>query len=393
MEDQARPLGPPRGFRDVLPTEARELGSIERSLTDTFRSYGYMPLEPPMVEFSSGQSQERLIQFLDSDGSLVTLRPDLTTAVARLVAQRYRETRGALRLSYVAPIFREEPAMTASDRQLLQAGVELIGASGPLADADVLALLAEALECCGLRSERTTIHVGHLGVVRRLFAELDPSSRDLVLDDLRRGDLVGALSRARDAGMSGEGLGRAQEALGVIGRGIEELAGDDVSEIRHVIHLARERHHGANDLWGVPNIGLIPRLPYYTGVVFEALHPDVGVIASGGRYDLLIGAFGAPRPATGFAIDVLRLHRALFADGWRPAVAQPLFTIRPGADERLVMRCAGALRSAGLSVVLGDVAESAGVPVVAVDVVDEARVKLVDGRVVDIETLAREIRR
>src|SRR2546427_111951 len=288
-------LAPPRGFRDILPTEARELRVIERTLTETFAAYGYMPLEPPMVEYAAAQpAGERLIQFLDSDGSLVALRPDLTTAVARLVAQRYRETSGALRLSYFAPVFREAPAMTAGARELVQAGVELIGPSGKLADA-------------------------------------------------------------------------------------EGLSGNEVNEVREVIHLARERWPGAVRLWGLPNLGLVPALPYYTGIVFEALHPEVGVVASGGRYDLLIGAFGAPRPATGFAIDVLRLHRALFAEGWRPASARPLVTLRSNGDERATLRCTASLRAAGLSVAIGEVAESAGVTVVVAAVVDERRARLDGG--------------
>src|SRR3989454_8837773 len=151
-------LSPPRGFRDILPTEARELRIIEQALTETFAASGYMPLEPPMIEYSAAQpSQDRLIQFLDTDGSLVALRPDLTTAVARLVAQRYRETAGALRLSYFAPVFREEPAMTAGEREVIQAGVELIGASGPIADPEGPALLVESLERCRLRLDAAAL--------------------------------------------------------------------------------------------------------------------------------------------------------------------------------------------------------------------------------------------
>src|SRR3989337_2250823 len=90
-------LAPPRGFRDILPTEARELRAIERALTDTFMTYGYVPLEAPLVERTDGESVlagDRLIQFLDRDGDLVALRPDITTAVARLVAQRYHDATG-----------------------------------------------------------------------------------------------------------------------------------------------------------------------------------------------------------------------------------------------------------------------------------------------------------
>jgi ATP phosphoribosyltransferase regulatory subunit len=281
--------------------------------------------------------------------------------------------------------------MTAGEREVVQAGVELIGASGPIADAEVLALLVESLERCGLRLENMTIHVGHVGVVRRFFAPLEEEPRSLVLSALRAGDLVGAFRRAQEAGMTPEDTSRAHTALGVVGRGIEQLQGHDVDELRQVIHLARERWAGSVKLWGVPNIGLVPALPYYTGIVFEALHPDVGVIASGGRYDLLIGAYGAPRPATGFAIDVLRLHRALFAEGWRPANVRPLVTLRPVGDERMTMRCAASLRAAGLSVAIGDVAETAGIALVAAAVVDERRVKLGDGRTLDATTLASEL--
>src|SRR3989454_2579648 len=153
MDPPSRPpiRAPPRGFRDILPTEARELRVIEQTLTETFAAYGYMPLEPPMVEYAAGQpSGERLIQFLDSDGGLVALRPDLTTAVARLVAQRYRETSGALRLSYFAPVFREQPAMTATEREVVQAGGGLFGAPGAVAAAAVVPPPLGALRCCGV---------------------------------------------------------------------------------------------------------------------------------------------------------------------------------------------------------------------------------------------------
>src|SRR6267142_71674 len=344
---------PPRGFRDILPTEARELRAIERTLTDTFMSCGYVPLEPPMVARTDGDSAlggDKLIQFLDRDGDLVALRPDITTAVARLVAQRYRDASGALRLAYFAPVFREQPAMLGGEREYDQAGVELVGPSGALADAEVLALLAESLDRCGLRG--ATIEVGHVGVVRRLFEELAPDALELVLADLRRGDRLGAFRQARDAGMSTGALARADVALGARGRAIESVAVEGVQELREVIHLARELYRddrsGGEPLWGVPNLALIPELPYYTGVVFEALHPESGFpIAAGGRYDLLLGAFGAPRPATGFAINVPRLHLALFASGWRPARERALVSLIPGVDSRAAARLAARLRSKG----------------------------------------------
>jgi ATP phosphoribosyltransferase regulatory subunit len=380
---------PPRGFRDILPTEARELRAIERSLTESFTAYGYMPLEPPMVERSSGESVlagDRVIQFLDRDGSLVALRPDITTAVARLVAQRYAGATGALRLSYFAPVFREEPAMLGAEREYDQAGIELVGPSGALADAEALALLAESLARVGLRGE--TIEVGHVGAVRALFADLDEGMRDLVMGDLRDGDHVGAFRRAQGAGMSDASVARAREALAARGKDVEELKLQGIDELREVVDLARRIFGGD---WGVPNLALLPALPYYTGIVFEALHPDVGFpIAAGGRYDLLLAAFGAARPATGFAINVPRLHLALFASGWQPRIGRTLVALA-ASEPSTTARLAARLRGAGLLVAIGSVAEPAGQTVLEADVVDDQRVKLKDGRTLAADDLAREL--
>jgi ATP phosphoribosyltransferase regulatory subunit len=383
---------PPRGFRDILPTEARELHAIERVLSDTFTSWGYVPLEPPMVERGGGEAGldgDRLIRFLDRDGDLVALRPDITTAVARLVAQRYHDATGALRLAYFAPVFREQPAMLGAEREYDQAGVELVGPSGTLADAEVLALLAESLSRCGLRG--ATIEVGHVGVVRRLFDELTDDARELVLGDLRRGDRVGALRRARDGRMANAAIERARTALVARGADVDNIDDDGVKELRSVIQLARELYAG-DGAWGVPNLALVPELPYYTGVVFEALHPESGFpIAAGGRYDLLLAAFGAPRPATGFAINVPRLHLALFASGWRPSRERTLVSLIPGAEPRETARIAARLRAKGVAVAIGAVAEPAGVTVLSAEVVDGDRLRLAGGRVVGCDELAREL--
>jgi ATP phosphoribosyltransferase regulatory subunit len=384
-------LAPPRGFRDILPTEARELRAIEHALDETFTSYGYVPIEPPMVErviADSGPDRQRLMQFLDRDGSLVALRPDITTAVARLVAQRYREATGALRLSYFAPVFREEPAMLGAEREYDQAGVELVGPSGPLADAEVLALLAESLARCGLRD--ATIEVGHVGVVRRAFADLSDDDSTAVIDALRAGDHVTAFRRAGDAGMRDDALARARNALAARGRAIESVDIDGVDELREVIHLARDLFAG-EPLWGVPNLSLVPELPYYTGVVFEALHPKSGFpIAAGGRYDLLLGAFGTPRRATGFAISVPRLHLALFQSGWRPARERALVSLAPTGTRETAQVAAG-LRARGVVVAIGAVAERAGLEIVDATVVDGGRVRMAGGRVVTVDELAREL--
>lgn len=383
-------LAPPRGFRDILPTEARELRAIERTLSEIFASYGYLPLDPPLLERGDAAGlvdPSRLIAFLDRDGTRVALRPDLTTAVARLVAQRYAAAEGALRLSYFASVFREEPAMLGAQREYDQAGVELVGPVGPLADAEALALLAQSLSGAGLHDQ--TIEVGHVGVMRSVFAALTEEARARVLREFRDGDHVGALRAARRAGMGGAAVAKAERVLAARGmRDLEALDTPGVDHLRGILTLAREMFGGD---WIVPNLALLPALPYYTGIVFEALRPEVGFpIAAGGRYDGLLAAYGAARPAVGFAINVPRLHRALFEAGWRPGDPHPLVVLETG-DARATARCAAGLRGLGLAVAIGPVAEAANLPVVSVAVVDETHVRRDDGRTQSVDELARTL--
>jgi ATP phosphoribosyltransferase regulatory subunit len=126
-------------------------------------------------------------------------------------------------------------------------------------------------------------------------------------------------------------------------------------------------------------------------VVFEALHPKSGFpIAAGGRYDLLLGAFGTPRRATGFAISVPRLHLALFQSGWRPARERALVSLAPTGTRETAQVAAG-LRARGVVVAIGAVAERAGLEIVDATVVDGGRVRMAGGRVVTVDTLAREL--
>lgn len=277
--------------------------------------------------------------------------------------------------------------MLGAEREFSQAGVELVGLSGTLADAEALALLAESLARAGLAG--ATIEVGHVGVVRALFDGLADEVRDLVLRELRDGDHVGAFRRARDGGMSDAAIAHARAVLGARGSDIDAVEGDGARELRDVIRLARELYAGPSE-WGVPNLSLMPALPYYTGIVFEAVHPDLGFpIAAGGRYDLLLAAFGAARPAVGFAINVPRLHLALFSSGWRPASDRPLVALAP-ADPLVTARLAAKLRAARIAVAVGAVAEPAGQRIVDAQVVDEDHV-FVDGRTRSVSELAKEL--
>ncbi len=380
MRDAPRGLALPRGFRDILPTEARELHAIQRLLMSTFASYGYVPLEPPTVELAPPAIDERrMLRFVDRDGRLLALRPDVTTAVARVVAQRYRDIDGVLRLSYFTPIFREEASMRGSEREYDQAGIELIGAPGALADVEAIAVLADALERCGLPSAE--VDVGHVGFLRGFLADLPDGPRGSAEEAARRGDLVAVLAAARDGGLSAA-------RCAALDRGLRYRGPGEFTDIRRDAPPGAEAALGELealepllDAAGVGaairfDLGFVPSLSYYTGIVFQVTAPDLGfAIAAGGRYDGFLARFGADLPATGFGIAVPHLHQAVVAAGWSVPEDAPLVVLLPSADDVTTLLVATALRRAGLPVAVGEVAETAGRPTLRARAVDETHIE------------------
>lgn len=424
----------PRGFRDILPTEARELHAMRRQLMASFASYGYVPLDPPMVEFAESTAtvdERRMLRFLDRDGRLLTLRPDITTAVARVVAQRYATTEHALRLAYFNAVFREEPSMRGSEREYDQAGIELIGAGGLRADAEVIALLASSLAACGLA--QADLDVGHVGYLAGFLAELAPAARERAADLARRGDLVAALelfpaarrevlerglrtriaaggSAEREAQRPGsagddpaareaQGAGSAagwRSALEALSSGAPAASAAALDELARLAPLLSAA--------GVPTVrfdlGFIPALPYYSGVVFQVTAPGLGfAVAAGGRYDGLLARFGADRPATGFGIAVPHLHQALIDAGWRAPSDGALVVLLPrtgarGAssakDDAATLACAAALRARGMGVAIDEVADAAGQPLVRATAIDSTRVEH-EGAVLTLDAFAARL--
>jgi ATP phosphoribosyltransferase regulatory subunit len=382
--------GLPRGFRDILPTEARELHAIERTLMNAFAQYGYVPLEPPTVEFAESAvtvDERRTVRFLDRDGRLLVLRPDVTTAVARVVAQRYREADATLRLAYFTPIFREEASMRGSEREYDQAGVELIGDPTLRADAEVIGLLADALARCGLIG--ADIDIGHVGFVDGFLAELPADARVTASAAARSGDLVGTVALARDAGMSAPRISALQRGLRHRSADLAAARADAPASSQRALDTL-EALRPLLEAAGVGgairfDLGYIPALPYYTGVVFQVTVADLGFpIATGGRYDGLLAKFGADRTATGFGIAIPHLHQALVAAGWRIPGELPLLVLLPDdADGAATLRVAAALRGSGIAVAIGDVAEGAGQ--------DIRRARVIDGAHLEYEGVVRAL--
>jgi ATP phosphoribosyltransferase regulatory subunit len=237
----------------------------------------------------------------------------MTVPIARLVATRYTHAEPPFRFCYFAHAYRGVRPQRGQSRELLQAGVELIGSGAPEGTAEALTVLCSALDAAGLQTYR--IGLGDASLYPGLLAalELPDDGRERILTALVEGDFVGVEREIRALGLAADDadlLLRVPRTRG----GPEVLEG--LSGPLEEAAMGMRTVHGllaprvAERL--IFDLGLVRSLGYYTGAVFQVYDPAYGVpIGSGGRYDELLGGFGRPLPAVGFALNVERLHIAL----------------------------------------------------------------------------------
>src|SRR4051794_10424487 len=148
----------PAGLRDLLPPDAETEASAVESLMDMFASFGYQRVKPPLLEFedsllagSGSAVAEQTFRLMDPDSQrMMGLRADTTPQVARIATTRLTGAPRPLRLSYAGQCLRVRGNQLAPDRQVTQAGIELIGHDSPEADAETVLVAAEAVAAVGL---------------------------------------------------------------------------------------------------------------------------------------------------------------------------------------------------------------------------------------------------
>ena len=338
----------PEGMRDVLPPEAAELRAIEQVVLARFGAYGYGEVRPPALEYPETMERSGVdllssgFHLYDERGRALVLRTDLTTAVARLAADRLRERPLPLRLAYEGPVYRTEASRQRREGEFVQLGAELLGVGSAAADAEIVVLLCDALAATGLRDFRLAI--GSVAFHRELVAALGltPDDSDDVFDALADRDYALLEAIVSRRGVDEEGRKTLQRALDLSpGKGAlaaarklatSEGMQDVVERLVEVQELADDAGYG--DLVGF-DFGLLPELDYYTGIVLEAYAPGVDFpVGAGGRYDRLLTAFEWPIPAVGFSIDLDRLHQALVDQGAGPApVSAPALAFVGGLED------------------------------------------------------------
>jgi ATP phosphoribosyltransferase regulatory subunit len=313
----------PSGTRDVLPDEMRELRAMTDRVRAVFERAGYGEVYTPALEYEETFSRNDMhsgrpaYRVFDEFGNVLVLRSDMTVPIARLVATRYPDAEPPLRFCYLAHAYRGVRPQRGQSRELLQAGVELIGAGSPEGTAEVLTVLCQALDAAGLETYR--IGLGDAALYPALLDRLgvqDPERRERILTELANGDFVGLEREVRDLRLDAADAALLLEVPRR--RGGPEVLQDLSGPLHDAVTGMREVHALlAPDVADriIFDFGLVRGLGYYTGAVFQVYDPAYGEpIGIGGRYDDLLGRFGRPLPAVGFALNVERLHIALTSE-------------------------------------------------------------------------------
>lgn len=354
----------PRGFRDVLPREAAERETLQNATAGVFSAWGYDRVETPVVEVfetlqrAAGDLEGTAFRLFDVDGKLLALRPDMTVPIARLVAARMSDVPGAKRFRYAGEVFREHESLRGQARQFTQVGIELVDAAGPAADAEVVAIMVEALAATGLAD--FTVAIGDVAVLFALLesTDADDAWRAAVLSAAHERNLVAFDALARDAAIAGDAGSALREVVRTRG-GAEAIAScrtlaepfgcaavlDELEATWRLLEVA-----GVADRV-VVDFGIMRSFDYYTGIVLEAYAPGIGLpLGAGGRYDGVLAAYDAPAPSVGFALGLERVTIALAEQGAAISVAQAPVVV--GGEPEAAFAEAARLRASGERVAL-----------------------------------------
>ena len=355
----------PRGTRDFIPKVMNRRLAFEQLLEKTARRSGFNRVQTPIFESldlftaKSGQGViSQLYAFEDKGARPLTLRPELTAPVMRMVAEEMRNDTKPLRLSYFGQCYRYEEFKKGRYREFFQYGVELVGASGPLAEAEVIALAISMLDASGLKDWQ--IRIGHVGILKDALSGLGLSSETSeganeppiasAMRFLDKGDDEGLVELLESNGIAGqnaaplralanleggaETLGPAREILSSLD-GVSLDALDELQlTLESVAALAPAPPSLAVDLT------VARGLDYYTGMVFEVIVPSMGgegQVLGGGSYKLL-HLFGLPDldPCCGFGLGFDRVLLALEAQ----ATAENRGEVVPGElDDMSLIAC------------------------------------------------------
>lgn len=291
-----------KGFRDFLPETAIKRNQLIDKLKKIFETFGFDPLETPALEHSEvlfgkygSESDKLLYLFKDKGERLVGLRYDQTVPLARIINQ-YQNIIKPFKRYQIQPVWRAENTQKGRYREFLQCDVDIVGEKNILADFEIIDLVLKTFRQLGFKKTKILIND------RKNFQGIS-SSIISSIDKLKK---IGDKKVIEE--LTSKGL-KKDEAENILKNIKNKKMTDDIKKI---FELLKEKGYKENENF-IYDPTLSRGLDYYTGLIFEVIDEDYGLISlgGGGRYDNLIGTFsGKNFPAVGFAFGFDRIFEA-----------------------------------------------------------------------------------
>ncbi|MFP9060252.1 histidine--tRNA ligase [Natrialbaceae archaeon A-chndr2] len=356
-----------KGFRDFYPGEMTARRAAMDTLEQTARRYGFREIGTPALERaemwtdkSGDDIVDELYAFEDQGGRHVTLTPELTPTVARMVVAKQQALSKPIKWFSTRPFWRYEQVQQGRQREFYQTNVDIFGSSAPEADAEVLAWAADALTGLGLTDEHFEFRISHRdilgGVLESYDADVDVTAAIRAVDKsdkIEAGEYHGLLA---DAGLTYDDAVQFADLIAsgdleaVVEFADTERVSAAVENLQQVLAAADD--FGAREYCTI-SLETARGLDYYTGVVFECFDSTGSVsrsIFGGGRYDDLIESFGGqPTPAVGVAPGYSTLPLLMQRAGVWPeeAVSTDYYVLSVGDTRTEATRIARDLRENG----------------------------------------------
>ena len=307
----------PSGMRDILSDECMIKDRLKSKIMAVYESYGYRQIETPLIEFYStyqntftALKEETLYKFVDESGQLLALRTDMTLPIARVTAGKYASDNLPLRFCYCSNVYKVRQSFAGKRNEVTDCGVELIGLDDS-SDVEVLCCALDVMAALG--AEKYTLEIGSSELFRLACEKsgIDTEKAAVLADLIDRKEIPALKEYLKTLSLSSE-ADRFFNALPLLGgkealENAMKLCFDEElrEEISHMIALRdilSELGYGDRVTF---DLGKVPHLEYYTGIIFEGYAEGIGTsVLSGGRYDTLLSKLGRDLPAIGFGVKL-----------------------------------------------------------------------------------------
>ena len=309
----------PEGTRDLILGECTAKKRLQDAIEQVFDSYGYKEIVTPSIEFyqtyQTGFEQihdEQMYKFFDHNGGILTLRMDMTVPIARVAATKFKDQKPPLRFRYCANVYKVKESFAGKRNEVTDCGIELLGLDEKQSDLEILVCALEVMEC--MKQASFTLEIGNVNffhtavellgltkdetqiladlIDRKSLTELKEYLETLRLDAVDKQFFLQLPWLCGSADMLQEALGFCFDArLKAIVENLQLLY-EQLSALGYGDRITFD-------------LGKLPHLNYYSGILFEGFVEGIGTsVLSGGRYDSLLEKFGEALPAIGFSVKL-----------------------------------------------------------------------------------------